>query len=247
MIARGKMSLDGLDGSTKVAPTPAALDWDAVLRMSNGWYDRLAAAAREPTRAQRARASTEIFADLKNQATAAASWQSLVGAVLGNPRPQVSKIVGLRMMALVLPAVDVCMGAEDRGNMSLNVTKLAFALAEYRARHGSYPAKLADLVPKHVAAIPKDVFSGGELLYKPEGDGYLLYSVGPNGKDDGGRNQNDDPDNEKLQGCDNIAVRIALEIEVVSVAESLLSPFAPRKWRQFFAGAKSPRNTVPQI
>ena len=64
-------------------------------------------------------------------------------------------------------------------------------------------------MPKHVAAIPKDVFSGGELLYKPEGDGYLLYSVGPNGKDDGGRNQNDDPDNEKLQGCDNIAVRIA--------------------------------------
>ena len=30
-IARGKMSLDGLDGSTKLAPTPAALDWDAVL------------------------------------------------------------------------------------------------------------------------------------------------------------------------------------------------------------------------
>ena len=32
------------------------------------------------------------------------------------------------------------MKAEDRGNMRFELTKLAFALAEYRAHHGSYPA-----------------------------------------------------------------------------------------------------------
>ena len=62
--------------------------------------------------------------------------------------------------------------------------------------------------PKYVAAIPEDIFSGGELHYKPQADGYLLYSVGPNGKDDGGRNQNDRPAPPDLIGCDNIAVRI---------------------------------------
>ena len=31
------------------------------------------------------------------------------------------------------------------------------------------------------------------LIYKPEGKGYLFYSVGPNGKDDGGRWYYDDP------------------------------------------------------
>ena len=78
--------------------------------------------------------------------------------------------------------------------MRFELTKLAFALAEYRARHGSYPAKLADLVPKYVAAVPQDIFSGGALHYTLQGDGYLLYSVGPNGKDDGGRNREDNPE-----------------------------------------------------
>ena len=36
---------------------------------------------------------------------------------------------------------------------------------------------------------PQDIFSGGALHYKPQADGYLLYSVGPNGIDDGGRNE----------------------------------------------------------
>ena len=44
-------------------------------------------------------------------------------------------------------------------------------------------------MPKYVAVVPKDIFSGGALHYKPQADGYLLYSVGPNGIDDGGRNQ----------------------------------------------------------
>ena len=104
-----------------------------------------------------------------------------------------------------MPAVEMVLNAEDRGNMRLELTKLAFALAEYRAQHGVYPAKLADLVPKYVAAIPADVFSGGALHYKPQADGYLLYSVGPNGKDDGGRNEYDNPGD---SGCDDITVRI---------------------------------------
>jgi hypothetical protein len=75
--------------------------------------------------------------------------------------------------------------------MQFELDKLAFALAAYRADHGSYPAKLADLKPKYVAEVPKDIFSEGELLYRPEGTGYLLYSVGVNGKDDGGKTRDD--------------------------------------------------------
>ena len=44
---------------------------------------------------------------------------------------------------------------EDRGLMRFDLTKLAFALAAYRADHGAYPATLADLSPKYVAQILK--------------------------------------------------------------------------------------------
>ena len=36
------------------------------------------------------------------------------------------------------------------------------------------------------------------LIYKPEANGYLLYSVGANGKDDGGRSFGDDPPGDDL-------------------------------------------------
>jgi hypothetical protein len=68
----------------------------------------------------------------------------------------------------------------------------AFALAGYRADHHEYPKTLANLVPAYIDAIPQDPFTDGPLRYKPEQhggqlDGYLLYSVGPNGKDEGGQ------------------------------------------------------------
>ena len=74
-------------------------------------------------------------------------------------------------------------------------------------------------MPKYVAAVPKDIFSGGELNYRQKGDGYLLYSVGPNGTDDGGRNQWDNPDDAKLSGCDDIAVRVPAKQSRVVVSQ----------------------------
>jgi hypothetical protein len=73
------------------------------------------------------------------------------------------------------------------------LNRLAFALAAYRADHGSYPEKLADLVPKYTATVPLDAYRANKtsLQYRREADGYLLYSVGPNGKDDGGKTRDD--------------------------------------------------------
>ncbi len=75
--------------------------------------------------------------------------------------------------------------------MRFELDKLGFALAAYRADHGAYPAKLADLTPNYVAEVPKDIFNDSELHYRLEGKGYLLYSVGVNGKDDGAKSYED--------------------------------------------------------
>ena len=180
-----------------------------IFRMTNERYDRIAAAARQSARARRTSTFTAIDDDSARQFKASKSWKSMAKSVLFDPRPVASEKIGLTMAIAFMSLPDLAMIAEDRGNMRFEVTKLAFAVAEYRAQKGDYPAKLADLVPKYVAAIPQDVFSGGALHYKPQADGYLLYSVGPNGKDDGGRSQWDNPGNEKLTGCDDIAVRIS--------------------------------------
>jgi hypothetical protein len=85
-----------------------------------------------------------------------------------------------------------CIDAADRSTMEAQLVNLAFALAAYRVDGGSYPKRLGDLAPRHISAIPKDIFDNdGDLRYKPTDNGYLLYSVGPNGKDDGGKTMAD--------------------------------------------------------
>lgn len=63
----------------------------------------------------------------------------------------------------------------------------ALALRAYRCEHGSYPATLQALTPKYVTSLPDDPFGlRGTFHYRPQGDVYLLYSVGPDGTDNGG-------------------------------------------------------------
>ncbi len=66
---------------------------------------------------------------------------------------------------------------------------LEFALRAYRLEHGNYPATLNKLVPGYLQSIPLDPYSAGEPLhYQQIGQGYILYTNGPNGKDDHGSN-----------------------------------------------------------
>lgn len=61
------------------------------------------------------------------------------------------------------------------------------ALQGHCAQHGDFPDHLTDLVPHYLSAVPEDPFSRKPLIYHRKAAGYLLYSVGPDGKDDGGQ------------------------------------------------------------
>ncbi len=65
----------------------------------------------------------------------------------------------------------------------------AIALERYRRTHdGAFPSQLADLVPAALHAVPVDPYSGKPLQYKVvHPDGFVVYSVGFNRADDGGR------------------------------------------------------------
>ena len=63
----------------------------------------------------------------------------------------------------------------------------AIALKRFQMKNGHYPTGLAGLVPAFLPAVPLDPVDGKPLRYRSNGDGtFLLYSVGENGKDDGG-------------------------------------------------------------
>jgi len=57
----------------------------------------------------------------------------------------------------------------------------------YKGRTGEYPENLEALVPALLDAVPIDPFTGKPLVYRRDGEGFIVYSLGSNLKDDGGR------------------------------------------------------------
>ena len=82
------------------------------------------------------------------------------------------------------PLIRKTLEAQTQQQMTLT----ALGIQRYRLKTGRLPSQLSDLVPGYLAALPRDFMSGKVLLYRlrPAGDGFLLYSVGEDGKDDGG-------------------------------------------------------------
>ncbi|MBU6398938.1 MAG: ABC transporter permease [Verrucomicrobia bacterium] len=67
------------------------------------------------------------------------------------------------------------------------VVRTALALERFRASHdGRLPGRLDPLVPGLLAEPVIDPFTGGPLHYRRLARGYQVYSVGRNGRDDGG-------------------------------------------------------------
>jgi hypothetical protein len=168
------------------------IDWDPALRTGNRWYDRMAEALREKERPAREEQLKDLETELKETRASIINEGKLRELVLGSARDK-GKLVGDILVTLLMPAVIKVQSAADRCRQVQDNTILAFALAWYERDHGRYPKHLDDLAPKYLSAVPRDLFSGIALKYRPEEKGYLLYSVGPNGIDEGGRWHDDDP------------------------------------------------------
>jgi hypothetical protein len=61
------------------------------------------------------------------------------------------------------------------------------ALRCYLSEQGHPPARLDDLVTNYLSHVPQDPFSGQPLVYRAQGTNWLLYSIGSDGVDDGGK------------------------------------------------------------
>lgn len=85
---------------------------------------------------------------------------------------------------MTVPAYGTCVRRAGEYEVLLGVAQVGLALEISRARSGAYPERLSDV--RGIGDAARDPFSGGELLYRREGDGCRVWSVGPDGKDDGG-------------------------------------------------------------
>jgi hypothetical protein len=66
-------------------------------------------------------------------------------------------------------------------------SRTGLACRLYKSQTGRYPDSLEALVPGILKEVPIDPFTGKPLVYRREGEGFVVYSLGTNERDDGGR------------------------------------------------------------
>jgi hypothetical protein len=93
-------------------------------------------------------------------------------------------------------------GHRQRTNVEATITILA--LQRYKADKDSFPDDLQELITAgYLRRKPIDVYSGKPLVYRKTDESFILYSIGENFEDDGGKR---DPDRKgKLRMWDNDA------------------------------------------
>jgi hypothetical protein len=89
--------------------------------------------------------------------------------------------------ALFLPALGKIPLKAAIAQTAAGQVVLACALERHRLANGNYPEALAALTPRFASQLPNDVVTGKPAVYRQSSDGrFQLYSVGWDGKDDGG-------------------------------------------------------------
>jgi hypothetical protein len=74
-----------------------------------------------------------------------------------------------------------------RAETERSITICAIALKRYLLERGAPPPQLEELVPRFISAVPIDPMDGKSMKYQTNRDGsFTLYSVGMDGKDEGG-------------------------------------------------------------
>ena len=98
------------------------------------------------------------------------------------------------------PALNAQIQRSAQRQVALDEALVVCALERYRLAHKVYPETLDALVPAYAPKLPNDVFTGAPLHYRRDGDGFLLYSVGWNGTDEGGTMAMDGNDRDLTKG-----------------------------------------------
>lgn len=120
-----------------------------------------------------------------------------------------------RQEAAPLPFPELAWLLDDLGRIirndledmaQLRAAQTAIAVERYRLANSRLPENIGDLVPTFLEAVLTDPFDGLPLRYRKRNPGYVVYSVGPNGMDNGGAERRPTP-----QGASSYDLTFILE------------------------------------
>jgi hypothetical protein len=159
------------------------LDGNRLLKTTNSFFDRATAALAIEDWQARDDQLDLLFNDLSGATQK--TWVLAALAMTGTGNR--AELIADQFLKITAPALRAYVAAHQRDEANMTLVRVAAALAVYRTEHGDYPAALDDLTRTGVLSkLPDDPFTAAPFQYERRGNGYLLYSLYENRRDDGG-------------------------------------------------------------
>jgi hypothetical protein len=203
--------------------TQGFVDWEAAAACATRYLDALEKAAAIPGSIERKRAFEKILPPsrgtfFEGRYRELQQFAEQLAPLMFDPISR-RRLLTRRIAEEVVeyPMYEFYFDEFDRGNYdslvwSRRAIRIGLALAAYRHDHGEFPATLDAIAPGYLKTVPLDPCTNKPLVYRRQGTGYVFYSVGANGKDDGARASWEEGrcEAEKLPaGADDIWVRVS--------------------------------------
>jgi len=202
-----------LNSTTGAVVTPGDLDqvdWNVVLKRINAKCDKVVAIVGQESAAKHRAAWDAFIAELAKEPVPGNFFDAMGGSLL-EPKKGDYEAQKKQMLADVAAYLKMGKGESQvdfskrmaryftyelkadrdidnlmiRGRAEQRLNILAMGLMILRDRDGAYPDKL-EKVKGVIPRLPMDPFSDNAFIYVEFGQGFKIYSVGPDGKDDGG-------------------------------------------------------------
>jgi len=178
------------------------IEWNVPLKMVNEEFDRIENAMRHPKFRDRQKAVAELKSRVYR--SRAEIWDEnlrskIRSKLLVDPAKISQKMGALINWLAVMAHPDLVNKWDAERLTKTRLTQIAVAVEHYRQAHGRLPEKLTALQPRFLKSVPHDLYTEKPFVYKTHKNNYLIYALGPNMKDDGGKRDGE---------ADDVAVRI---------------------------------------
>jgi hypothetical protein len=187
---------------TRLLEVPAECDWDEPMRVCNRWHDRAVQAMSITSRRQRMAELNRLNDELRALRDSTTDSKILEDRLAIADRKERGAIIGELLTATLMTSFVQAREAQDRVTARIRLSRLGMALVCHRSEQGNFPANLGELRPAIAEPGLTDPFTDKAFVYKPDENGFVLYSLGSNEQDDGGRTYGE------AEGVDDLVVRV---------------------------------------
>jgi len=198
----GIQAWDGTEKAiTRLAIT--TVDIGATLRIGNGVYDDIVVAMSPESHRERAGKLAEVDKQIAAMTASIRGPGGVLGELLLAPREEAAELPGKLLVSIMTQGVTRSERAQTSSEARSATLETAFRLRIAGEKTGRLPTSAEELTEAG-AAPPVDPFTGKPLLLRLDGRGVVISSVGPNGKDEQGR------DSDEQKGADDLRTILVL-------------------------------------